>query len=187
MIPLETEFGMRFLSKIELLLVGMWLGAACFFSFGVAPSAFSVLGDAELAGNVVNRTLAIINISGLIIGVLTLLTSFLPHAYSNAVWAWGRRLLLVIFAAACGIGQFVIGFWIAYLRLQIAKPVKELAASDPMKLKFDQLHQASVWVLVAAMAAALLAFFIMTRQEASRKDKKSSGEPDFDFSNEFKI
>ncbi len=186
MSSLELDFGMRFLAKIELLLVGMWLGAACFFSFGVAPSAFHVLPDATLAGNVVNRTLAIINISGLVIGVLTLATSFLPRAYSSALWAWGRRFLLLTFAAACGIGQFVIGFWIAYLRLQAGKPVSELSAADPLKIRFDQLHQASVWVLVVAMVAAFLVFFVMSRRDASGKPGKSSAEPDFDFSNEFK-
>lgn len=177
---------MRFLAKLEQLLVAMWLGAACFFSFAVAPSAFSVLENPEMAGNLVNRTLAIVNISGLVIGVFALLTSFLPRVYSKAAWAWGSRLLLLVFAAACGVGQFVIGFWIAYLRLQIGKPVGQLAPTDPLKLRFDQLHQWSVWILIAAMVAALLAFFVISRRESGSKTQKSV-EPDFDFSNEFKV
>jgi hypothetical protein len=48
---------MNLLSDIRILLLGLWLGAACFFSFAVAPSAFGVLPSRELAGLVVNRTL----------------------------------------------------------------------------------------------------------------------------------
>ncbi len=174
---------MKLLAKLELLLIGTWLGAAAFFSFGVAPSSFAVLPSAELAGNVVNRTLIIINISGLIIGLLTLATSFLPRSYPNAVWAWGRRFLLLIVAAAGGIGQFGIAFWIAFLRLQIGKPIEQLAKDDPMRIQFDQLHQASVWVLMTGMIAALLVFFVMSRGEAS-KSEKARVDPDFDFSKE---
>jgi hypothetical protein len=48
-------------NDIRLLLVGLWLGAAMFFSAVVAPSAFSVLrtvhlsNSGEIAGNIVNR------------------------------------------------------------------------------------------------------------------------------------
>lgn len=174
---------MKVLAKLELLLVGAWLGAAAFFSFGVAPSSFAVLPSAELAGNVVNRTLMIINMGGLVIGLLTLASSFLPREYPNPVWAWGRRFLLLIFAAACGVGQFGIAFWLAFLRLQMGKPVEQLAKDDPLRIQFDQLHQASVWVLVTGMVAALLVFFVMSKSGAS-KAAKTKVDPDFDFSKE---
>ena len=176
---------MKIVAKFELLLIALWLGAACFFSFGVAPSAFSVLPTSELAGNVVNRVLFIVNVSGLVISALLLATSFLPRDSASAFWTWGRRILLIIIAVACAGGQFVIGTWLALIRGQFGKPVDEIAADDPLKLQFDQLHQASVWVLVTAMIAALLAFFVMSRE--SKAKEQPSAEPDFDFSNEFKV
>jgi hypothetical protein len=178
---------MKFIAKIELLLVGMWLGAACFFSFGVAPSAFSVLPSSELAGNLVNRTLFIVNVVGLVIGLLVLGSSFLPRSFPGALWAWSRRLLLFVFAAACAVGQFGIGLRLAFLRLEMGKPVAELAADNPLKIQFDQLHQASVWVLMAGMAAALIAFFVMTKQGQAKEAVKPAGDTEFDFPLDLKI
>lgn len=172
---------MKIISKIELLLIGMWLGAACFFSLGVAPSAFSVLPTGELAGNIVNRTLMIVNISGFLIGLFTLATSFIPGRYRRPLWAWARRGLIIIMTAACGIGHFVISFWLAYLRLQIGKPVGELAATDPLKVWFDQLHQTSVWVLITAMVAALFAFLVMSGTGTYKADDKPKTDSEFDF------
>ncbi|NNE67807.1 MAG: DUF4149 domain-containing protein [Pyrinomonadaceae bacterium] len=178
---------MKFIARVELLLIGLWLGAALFFSLGVAPSAFSVLQNTELAGNVVNRTLTVVNFSGLAIGVLLLIASFLPREYPGAVWAWLRRILLFAVAAGCGAGQFIIGIWISYVRLQIGKPVGELAADDPLKLRFDQLHQASVWTLVIAMSAAFLVFFVMTKKGASAAKQQPAADPVLDFPTDLKI
>ncbi|MDH3494503.1 MAG: DUF4149 domain-containing protein [Acidobacteriota bacterium] len=178
---------MKLVAKIELLLIALWLGAACFFSFGVAPAAFAVLPSAEMAGNVVNRTLLIVNVSGLIVAVLTLATSFLPQTYPGLAWAWARRIFLLLMAAGCAVGQFVIGFWIAILRAQTGKPVDQLANDDPIKLQFDMLHQASVWTLIIAMAAALIVFFLMTKKNADVAKDKPLIDPAFDFSKEMKI
>jgi len=49
------------------------------------------------------------------------------------------------------------------------------------------LHQASVWVLMAAMAAALIVFFVMTKREAAKAADKPLIDPAFDFSKEMKI
>ena len=62
----------------------MWLGAALFFSAVVAPGAFAVMRSyhlanaSEMAGAVVNRNLSAVNISGFVVGLLLLLTVFLP-------------------------------------------------------------------------------------------------------------
>ncbi|REJ77446.1 MAG: DUF4149 domain-containing protein [Acidobacteria bacterium] len=164
----------KILPKIELLLLGVWLGAACFFSFGVAPSAFAVLPSNEIAGNLVNRTLMIINVAGIAIGVILILTSLIPRGDEKKVWIWLQRVLLVILAAGCAVGQFVIGFWLAYLRVQMKGPIDELAANDPLRVQFNQLHQYSVWVLVAAMVASLLAFFVVSRSGGKPAKSKTS-------------
>src|SRR5262245_27001926 len=56
--------------KIRLAILGLWLGAMAFFSFVVAPSAFAVLQQQQLAGALVSRTLGALEIIGLIIGAL---------------------------------------------------------------------------------------------------------------------
>ncbi len=175
---------MKFLSDIRLLLIGIWIGAACFFSFAVAPSAFSVIESRELAGSVVSRTLMIVNISGLIIGAILLLTSFFKQTGIKPFALWTERILLIIMTAACGVGQFVIALWLSYIRAQIGKPITEVPLEDPLRIQFNTLHQYSVWVLVTAVIAALIAFFIISRKSFSgTKIEKIS--KDFDFSDEF--
>ncbi|MEZ5346010.1 MAG: DUF4149 domain-containing protein [Pyrinomonadaceae bacterium] len=179
---------MKFIAKFELLLITLWLGAACFFTLGVAPSAFGVLPSRELAGGIVNRTLTILNFSGLIIGILLILSSFISRGETRQIWAWLQRLLLLIVAAACGVGQLIIGFYLNQLRFMIGKPIDELDAGDPLKLQFDTWHQYSVWALITAMIAAFLAFFIISRTTTnSGKEKRTDSIPDFEFPDELKM
>ncbi|HTK26080.1 MAG TPA: DUF4149 domain-containing protein [Pyrinomonadaceae bacterium] len=176
---------MKFVSDIRLLLIGLWLGAAVFF-IAVAQSAFSVLPQRELAGAVVNRTLAVLNYSGLAIGVLLILTSWIVRKEVSRFWIWIERFLLLVLVAACAVGQFVIGLWLAMIKAQIGKPIDEVAADDPLRIQFDNLHEWSVWILFAGMIAALLAFFIVTNRKFD-KAKPASPLGDFDFQKEFKI
>lgn len=162
---------MKFLLNMRLLLLALWLGAACFF-IAVAQSAFAVLPSRELAGAVVSRTLMILNLSGLIIGAILLAFSFVRQPGANPFRVWAERFLLLILTAACAVGQFVFGLWLSYVRAQINRPIDEIAADDPLKIQFDSLHQYSVWILMAAMSAALLAFFLT----AQKSDKKLTSE-----------
>lgn len=157
---------MKILTLIRLLLIGLWLGAACFFSFAVAQSAFAVLPTRELAGLVVSRTLSIVNYSGLVIGLILLLSSFVKQPETNRFRLLTERVLLIIFTLACAVGQFVIGLWLSYVRMQMTRPIDELTVDDPLRITFNNLHQYSVWVLIAAVAAALIAFFLIGKQTA---------------------
>src|SRR5688572_19583485 len=152
---------MKFITNSRALLIGLWLGAACFFSFAVAPSAFGVLPSRELAGSIVSRTLMIINFSGIVIGLLLLLTTLVKRLDLKPFWLWTKRFLLLIVVAACAVGQFVIATWLAVVRAQFGKPIDEVALEDPLRIQFSTLHQYSVWVLAAAMIAALIVFFII--------------------------
>jgi hypothetical protein len=175
---------MKLVSDVRLLLLGAWLGGACFF-VAVAQTAFAVLPQQrELAGAIVSRTLAIINYGGLAIGIVLIVLSLLAAKNTSRFWLWIERFLLLILAAACAAGQFVIGWWMLLLRTQMGKPIDEVAADDPLRLQFDTLHSYSEWTLLAALIAAFIAFFII----ANRKfgvENKSTSDP-FDFSKEFK-
>lgn len=178
---------MKFFSDIRLLLLGLWLGAAIFF-IAVAQSVFAVLPQRELAGAVVNRTLAVLNYSGLLISAVLLASSFLHRRGVNRFWLWAERGLLLIIAAACAVGEFVIGFWLSTVRAQIGRPIDEVAADDPLRIQFNNLHEYSVWVLMAGMAAALIAFFIVSnRKFGIGAPAKTTPAAPYDFSKEFKI
>jgi hypothetical protein len=175
---------MKFLSDIRLLLLAIWLGAAVFF-IGVAMSAFAVVPERETAGAVVNRTLSILNFGGMVIGVILILTSMVGGAHVNKLWLWVERFLLLVIAACCAIGQFVIGLWLAALRAQMGRPIDEVAAEDPLRVQFNMLHEYSTWVLFAAMGAALLAFFIIANRKFGSTSAKTADV--YDFSKEFKV
>ena len=165
---------MRFLTIFRLLLTALWLGGACFF-IGVAMSAFGVLdvpevaNGRELAGAVVNRNLTVLNISGLIIGVILLVTSFAGTKSLSRIGVWTERFLLFILTAACAVGQFVIITWMSLIRSQLGKPLVEVAADDPLLIRFNQLHQYSRWILLTAMIAALLSFFVISLKSDTNK------------------
>jgi MFS family permease len=170
---------MKFLSDIRLLLIGLWLGAACFFSFAVAPSAFSVLENRELAGSVVSRTLMIVNLSGLVVGLILLLSSFIKREGIAPFRVWMERFLLVLFTLACAVGQFVIALWMSFIRTQLGKPIEEAAADDPLRMQFNNLHQYSVWILMGAMIGALVLFFLIGKR--SEKNLTADTKDEFKF------
>jgi hypothetical protein len=172
---------MKFFTSIRLVLLGVWLGAACFF-IAVAQSAFAVLPAPDLAGLVVNRTLAILNYGGLAIGVLLIVTSLLGVKTVNKFWVWLERFLLLILAGACAIGQFVISQWLLLVRLEMGKAADE-AALEPLRNQFNQLHQYSQWVLMAGMIAAVVAFLIIANRKIGAVTEKAA-DP---LQNDFKI
>jgi hypothetical protein len=155
---------MNFFTDIRRLLLILWLGAACFFSFAVAPSAFAVLPSREIAGAIVSRTLAIVNYSGLIVGLVLLASSLVRQTNANRFQLLAERLLLLILTLACAAGQFVIGLWLSLLKRQIGRPIDEVAVDDPLRVQFNNFHQYSIWVLATAMIAALIAYFLMSRK-----------------------
>lgn len=159
---------MSFFSDIRRLLLVLWLGAACFFSFAVAPSAFAVLPSREIAGAIVSRSLSIVNYSGLIVGLILLASSFVGQTATNRFRLWAERFLLLILMLACAAGQFVFGLWLTLVKAQIGRPIDEVAVDDPLRIQFNNLHQYSVWVLAAAMIAALIAYFVMARAKANK-------------------
>src|SRR5688500_6828268 len=179
---------MKFLTDFRLLILAIWLGAALFF-IGVAQSAFAVLPSREMAGSVVNRTLSILNYSGLAIGLILVLTSLITRGAVNRILLWAERVLLLLIIAACAVGQLVIGLWMQFTRAQMGgRPIDELAADDPLRAQFNNLHEYSVWVLMAGMIAALLAFFLITnrRTSAATVSSQATTSDPFDFSKEFK-
>jgi hypothetical protein len=175
---------MKFFSDIRLLILAIWLGAAVFF-IGVAQSAFAVLPSRELAGSVVNRTLAILNYSGMVISLVMIATSLIATSRVNRLWLWVERFLLLVVAAACAVGQFVIGFWLSSIRLQLGRPIDDVAVDDPLRIQFNALHEYSVWVLFAGMIAALITFFVIANRKFG--PARSAESNVYDFQKEFKI
>jgi Domain of unknown function (DUF4149) len=166
----------RILRVISLLLLGVWLGAAIFFSAAVAPNVFAVLRDAglananTLAGSVVNRLLTIINQGGFEIALFVLVISYFILRTRKRLARFAGMISLAIMAIMTGLGHWVIGARLAALRAAMQVPIDQIPLQDPRRIEFDSLHQYSVAALGVAIIAGLVGFVII----ASREDSSSS-------------
>jgi hypothetical protein len=158
---------MAILNDLRLLLLGLWLGTAVYFSSVVAPSVFSVLrafqlpNVGEIAGTLVTRTLSVVNVGGFIISVLLLASAF---AFGKGL---GRRSFflelaaLIVVAISTAIGHWVIAAKLRALRVTMVVPIDQVPIDDPRRVDFNRLHGYSVTALSLAMIAALIAFLII--------------------------
>jgi hypothetical protein len=175
---------MRFLTGFRLLLLGGWLGAA-FLLIVVAQNAFAVLSSHELAGSLVSRTLAILDYVGLGIAFVLVLTSMIVPDGTSRAPLWMERILLVIFGLAAAVQQFVISWWMLLIRTQMGRPIDEVAMDDPLRVQFNNLHEISSWIMITAVAAALLAFVVIVARIPTVA--KKPGLNNLDFQKQFKV
>jgi hypothetical protein len=169
----------KFLTVLALLLLGVWLGAAVFFSTAVAPGVFSVLRGAglananALAGSIITRLLTIINQGGFEISLFLLVMSFFT-GYGQSKWVrYGRIISLAMIVIMTGIGHWVVAARMSALRAAMQLPIDQIAADDPRRTAFNNLHRYSVLLLAVALCSGLAAF-ILTAVRASRSSHELS-------------
>lgn len=155
---------------VRLVLVAVWLGAAVFFSFAVAPSAFAVLPSRELAGAIVGRTLSIVNTGGFVVSLLLLATVVIAKDLERRRRIVAEAVSLALIALATAVGQWVIAARLEALRARIGRPIEELAQNDPLRVAFGSLHGYSVLALLIGMLAALAALLLIARRARATPD-----------------
>lgn len=164
------------INYVRLVLLGMWLGAAIYFSAIVAPSAFAVLRSyqsfnaGEIAGAIVNRNLAAINLTGFVIGVVLLVTAFIKFRRVPLLAFMIEMLSVSVLSLATAAGNWIIAPKLRALRLTLQAPIDQIAVTDPRRISFDKLHADSVKALSVAMIAALLGLVIIALR--ARRDAK---------------
>lgn len=159
-----TSAAAGFVGALRMLLVALWLGAAVYFSFAVAPSAFVVLPSRELAGAVVTRTLAIVNVAGFIVSLVMLLTMPFDRRVSGRFARAVEAASLVVLAAVTAVGHWVIAARLRAMRAAMQGTIDALAQDDPARVAFNALHGYSVAALGVGMLAALVAFVLVARR-----------------------
>lgn len=169
----------KLLTLISLLLLGVWLGAAIFFSAAVAPSVFAVLREAQLAnattlaGSIVNRLLGTINRSGFEIALFLIIAGYFA-ARGQKRWARVAEMIsLAIMAIMTGIGEWIISARLSALRAAMQLPIDQIAPADPRRVEFDRLHRFSVIAMSLAIVAALISFVFI----ASRGSQANTNSP----------
>ena len=151
---------LRFLQFFSL---GTWVGSILYFSFVVAPGAFSVLPNANLAGALVGYTLSKLHIMGIVAGCIYLIAT---AAAERSVGALTRPAALLVFAmvAFTMASQYGVIARMDALRLQMGS-VDATPAGNLLRVAFDRLHQYSVWLEGAVLLSGLAALFLTARQK----------------------
>jgi len=158
---------MSVLRFFMLLSLVIWVGGIIFFSFVVAPALFSILPTRHLSGLVVTRTLANLHWIGVVCGGVFLICSFFQaYAASGSVQAIAARNVLVfLMMLATLISQMGVSSRMAALRAEMGE-IDAIAASDPRRVAFNQLHRYSTGLEVIVLLLGLAALYVIARQWA---------------------
>jgi uncharacterized membrane protein len=156
---------MSFLRFLMLLSLVLWIGGLIFFAFVLAPTAFSVLPNTHLAGNVVGRALGKLHWIAIVSGVVYLISSLLYSRLTDGtVHLFGaRHVLLCAMLALTLISQFGIIPRMDTLRASLGD-VGSAPIDNPQRVQFDALHVWSTRVEGAVLLLGLVVVYLTARQ-----------------------
>jgi uncharacterized membrane protein len=149
---------LRFLMVLSLV---AWIGGLVFFAFVLAPTAFSVLPNTHLAGNVVGRALGKLHWIAIFSGIVFLISSLLySRLTSGTAHIFAVRHLLIFVMLVL---TFLSQFWIIPRMDSLRASVGDFAAvaiDNPLRVQFDALHVWSTRVEGAVLLLGLLAIYL---------------------------
>jgi uncharacterized membrane protein len=152
---------MSFLRFLMLLSLICWIGGLIFFAFVLAPTAFQVLPNTHLAGNVVGRALSKLHWIAIISGIIYLVSSLLYSRLTDGtahVFA-GRHVLLCLMLALTLVSQFWIIPRMDTLRAQVSD-FSSVPIDNPARVQFDALHVWSTRVEGAVLLLGLVVVYL---------------------------
>ena len=136
-----------------------WIGGLIFFAFVLAPTAFQVLPNTHLAGNLVGRTLGKLHWIAIVSGIVFLASSLLYSrlaegtAHTFAI----RHVLICIMLGLTLLSQFWIIPRMETLRASVAD-FTTVPLDNPARAQFDALH---AWSTRVEGAVLLLGFVVV--------------------------
>jgi uncharacterized membrane protein len=152
---------MSFLRFLMLLSLVVWIGGLIFFAFVLAPTAFQVLPNTHLAGNVVGRALGKLHwlaiVSAIVFLACSLLYSYLTNGTAH-VFAT-RHILICLMLALTLFSQFWIIPRMDTLRASVAD-FSTVPVDNPARVQFDSLHVWSTRVEGAVLLLGLVAIYL---------------------------
>ena len=152
---------MSFLRFLMLLSLVAWIGGLIFFAFVVAPTAFQVLPNTHLAGNVVGRALGKLHWIAIISGAVYLLSSLLySRLLDGTAHVFGMRHVLICLMLAL---TLVSQFWIIPRMDRLRAQVGDFATvtlDNPARVQFDALHVWSTRVESGVLLLGLVAVYL---------------------------
>jgi len=163
----DSGVGFQILAFVEVLLLGVWLGAMGFFSFAVPQSGFAVLPSRELVGLLVTSTITKVELLGMVIGGLLIILQL--ASWRSRSGAKSARLILIgIMVAAAALSHFWITPEMVTLRNAMGPALETVPPADPLRMQFNHLHGYSVGSLMVAMLGGLACLFLIVRSWLKR-------------------
>ncbi len=152
---------LRYLMWLSLI---VWLGGLIFFAFVLAPTVFSVLPTRQLAGNVVNRSLAALHWMGIVSGFVFLASSMIYSrlAQGDAHPFAARHVLLCVMLLLTLVSQFGISPRMATLRASMGD-IDTVAVTDPARVQFNALHVWSTRLEGGVLLLGLVVIYLTTK------------------------
>jgi uncharacterized membrane protein len=145
-----------------------WIGGLIFFAFVLAPTAFTVLPNTHLAGNVVGRALGKLHWIAIISGIVYLISSLLYSRLIDGtahVFA-GRHVLICLMLALTLLSQFWIMPRMDTLRASVGD-FTSVPIDNPARVQFDSLHVWSTRVEGAVLLLGLVVLYVTAQLLAS--------------------
>ena len=152
---------MSFLRYLMLLSIVVWIGGLVFFAFVLAPTAFQVLPDSHLAGNVVGRALGKLHWIAIVSAIVFLFSSLLYNRLTDGtahVFAM-RHVLLCLMLGLTLFSQFWIIPRMDTLRAQVGD-FAQVTFDNPARGQFDVLHAWSTRVEGAVLLLGLAVVYL---------------------------
>ncbi|HET7893409.1 MAG TPA: DUF4149 domain-containing protein [Candidatus Sulfotelmatobacter sp.] len=152
---------MSFLRFLMVLSLVAWIGGLMFFAFVLAPTAFQVLPNTHLAGNVVGRALGKLHWIAIISGIVFLASSLIYSRLSEGTSHFFamRHVLICLMLVLTLLSQF----WIIPRMDTLRASVGDFATvplDNPGRAEFDSLHVWSTRVEGAVLLLGLVVVYL---------------------------
>lgn len=152
---------MSLLRYLMLLSLVTWIGGLLFFAFVLAPTAFQILPNSHLAGNLVGSALNKLHWIAIVSGVVFLASSLLytristgdGHPLAMRHVLIGAMLILTLFS------QFWIIPRMDTLRARVGD-FANVTLDNPARVQFDALHVWSTRVEGAVLLLGLVVIYL---------------------------
>lgn len=155
-----------FMRFLQVLALGVWVGAAFFVGVLLAPGAFATMPTRELAGNVVGMALARLHLLGYACGTLYVVASAVA-ARGFAERIRPAAICVIVMLLLTAVSHHGINAKLADLRAQMSADFGSVDATPrdhPLRSSFGRLHGVSSAVELLVLLLGAVALYLTLRR-----------------------
>jgi uncharacterized membrane protein len=159
------------LRAVRLLAIVVWLGGLIFFAFIEAPAAFHAMGTTREFALLIQSSIAGINYTGYVAGLLLLLAGFLLQrggSVRDRKLIWAEMLLVALMIAAIAYVQMHVVPAMTRDRISVGGDINSVPADNPTRAHFDSLHAASEQIEGAALFLGIAVVLLMAAEHGGK-------------------